>query len=186
MLRRPTPAEKAAVVRGFRVFAAGIALLLTVAILGPGLAWIPSLLVAGVLIGYGIAGLRRAARVRSWLRVPGRVLGTSVGEVAEPGKVAMYTHYYPVVEFEYATPRGRFTASGYGPAAADHRSLDRAEIEAVLARYPEGAEIQVYARPADHATAVLEPGISRTRRSQYLAAIVAGLLVIAVTIWAVT
>lgn len=182
--KKPTAAEKQALHRALRISLWGIALTLSLGVFGPDYAWILGVLVGLALIGYGFRSLRRAAGVRSWLRVPARVLDTSLGEVVEPSRVAMYTHYYPVVEFEYTTPRGRFTARGYGVAEADPRSLDPKEALALLEPYPAGTQIEVYVRPDDHAAAVVQPDISRGRRSQYLAAIVAGLLVWAVVVWA--
>lgn len=182
--RAPTAAEKKALHRVVRVGLWGIALVLFVTVIGPERAWVLGLAIGIGLSAHGLISLRRAARVRSWLRAPARVLSTSVGEVAVPGRVSMHTHYHPVVEFEYATTRGRFTARGYAIPEEDPLSLDPDDVRALLHPYPDGAEISVYVSPDDHTRAVVHPGLSRRRRSHYIAEVVGGLLVCAVAVLA--
>jgi len=47
-------------------------------------------------------------------------------------------------------------------------SASQARAQNVVARYPDGATVQVYYNPADHADAVLEPGSGAGNRLLYL------------------
>ncbi len=100
-------------------------------------------------------------RTRLWRRAKGRILESSMErwtEIEETGQAVSY--FRPVVRFEYRV--GEATYSGSHLSAVDLASANQAWAEGQLARFPAGAEVEVYLNPRDPASGVLEvrtPGI---------------------------
>jgi len=93
------------------------------------------------------------------------------------GDTGTYVEYYPLVRFEYWTPSGHYFSENFTVAPRDYRNADRAETEQLLNQYPAGLAAEVYVCPHNHRLAVLCPEVSPKRHSQYLAALVGGVLV---------
>ena len=145
-------------------------------------AWAVPFAAGLVLVSYGAGALRRAAKVQAWLAVRGKVLGSTFGEVMVPGDPVSYVEYYPLVRFEYWTPSGHYFSENFTIAPRDYGNADRKETEQLLNQYPAGISTEVYVCPHDHRLAVLCPEVSPKRRSQYLAALVGGVLVSAISL----
>ena len=146
-------------------------------------AWLAPFFVGVGLITYGAGALWRAANVTTWLKVQGKVLKSTLGEVLIPGSYGAYTEYYPVVQFEYWSPSGHFVSNKFTISPRDYRNADRTEVQQSLTPYPVGATTEVYVCPKDHRLVVLCPEVSARRRSQYHAALVGGALVSAISVW---
>lgn len=93
-------------------------------------------------------------------------------EVFVPSKGGGHFEYYPAPEFEYAVNGRRMTSTRYSIAARDFQDIVKEKAEEILKAYPEGANVIVHVCPGDASFAFLATGLSRTRRSQYFAAIV--------------
>src|SRR5258706_3338266 len=145
-------------------------------------AWTVPFVVGLVLVAYGAGALRRASKVEAWLKVQGKILGSRLGEVAVSGYPVSYVEYYPLVRFEYWTPGGHYFSENFTIAPQDYRHADRAETEQLLNQYPAGVSTEVYVCPHNHRLAVLCPEVSPKRRSQYLAALVGGVLLSAISL----
>lgn len=146
------------------------------------LGWLLPLFLGAVLIAYGGGALYRARQARTWPIVTGRIVRSRVEEIFVPMKNGGHYEHYPAPEFEYCTPGGRMTSNRYSIAPKDFRDIDPEEAERLLQPFPEGAEVNVRVCPTDPSLAILSTELSRTRRSQYLAAIVGGMLILGVAI----
>lgn len=135
------------------------------------------LLIGVALIVYGGGALYRARRARAWPVVTGRILRSRVEEIFVPTKGGGHFEHYPAPEFEYCTPSGLMTSNRYSIAPKDFRDIDSAKAEKLLRPFPDGAQVDVHVCPTDPSLAILSTELSRKRRSQYLAAIVGGMLV---------
>ena len=145
-------------------------------------AWAVPFAAGLALIAYGAGALRRAAKVKAWLTVKGTMLESRLGEVMLGGYGGAYVEYYPLVRFEYWTPSGHYFSENFTIAPRDYRNADRKKTEQLLNQYPAGVSTEVYVCPHDHRLAVLCPEVSPKRHSQYLAALVGGVLVSAVSL----
>lgn len=134
------------------------------------------------LLLYGAGGMFRALRARRWRAVPGTVLSSELREVFVPGKGGGTVKYVPAVRTQYSTDTGTRVTDRFSLARGDFRG-NQSKTQELLAAYPVGALVDVYVNPADPEQACLRPVPSATRRSQYLAAIVAGCLVAAIGLW---
>lgn len=140
-------------------------------------AWTVPFAVGVSLVAYGAGGLHRARKVRNWPTVRGRILHSRAVELHVPAKGGYHSEWYPAPVFEYVTLAGITTSARFSIAPRDFRKLAREEAEQLLAPYPDGAVVDVHVCPTDPALAVLQTAISPKRRSQYLAAVVGGILV---------
>lgn len=109
----------------------------------------------------GLLMVVSTARTLRWRRARGRILESSLEhwvETEETGQAIAY--YRPTVRFEYRV--GSSTYVGTHLSAVDLASANLAWAEGQLARYPAGAEVDVFLNPSDPADGVLEvkaPGI---------------------------
>lgn len=149
---------------------------------GPGLAWLGPVAVGTALLLYGLGGMVRAARARRWRPVRGIVIGSELREVFVPGKAGGHVEYVPAVRTQYSAGAGTHVTDRYSLVPGDFRG-DRSMAEALLRAYRVGAIVDVYVDPAAPEVACLQPVPSARRRSQYLAGMVAGVLVLAIAIW---
>jgi len=100
-------------------------------------------------------------RTRLWRRTKGCILESSMErwtEIEETGQAVAF--FRPVVRFEYRV--GGATYAGSHLSAVDMASANQSWAEGQLARFPAGAEVDVYLNPRDPAAGVLEvraPGI---------------------------
>jgi hypothetical protein len=98
---------------------------------------------------------------RLWRRTKGRILESSMErwtEIEETGQPVAY--FRPAVRFEYRV--GEVTYAGSRLSAVDLASANQAWAEGQLARFPVGAEVDVYLNPRDPAAGVLvvrTPGV---------------------------
>jgi hypothetical protein len=121
------------------------------------------LALAGVVTLFaGLKHLLEAAASRRWPSVPGRVVSSDVTDVSrkvqtgdEPEKLV---HEHRVeVRYEYTLKGVLF--SGIDLGEAPEQSTDERWAHERAAKFPKGAEVQVFYSPKDPTRSVLEPGI---------------------------
>lgn len=127
-------------------------------VLGTGLAFS---LVGFIFAGNTIRTRRRADAAAKWPTTTGEVLSSNV--VEETGRDSdghLETTYTPVVRYAYEV--GGQSHVGIRIRVSDVAFGRRKKAEEIVARYPEGARVQVRYDPADPASTVLEtvkPGV---------------------------
>ncbi len=113
------------------------------------------LVLAGALVLWNLYQVAQIANSASWSKTAGRVVAS--GTVPGPGSLASYITYaevsysYKVAERQYKSSTLRW--------GSDYR-LTRAGATEEAARYPFGAEVDVYYDPDSPSDAVLEPGFN--------------------------
>lgn len=115
----------------------------------------------GLFLSAGLLMVVSTARTRRWQRTRGRILESSLErwvETEETGEAVAY--FRPTVRFEYSVGGAAYV--GTRLSAVDLASANRAWAERQLARFPPGAEVDVFLNPGDPAAGVLEvktPGV---------------------------
>jgi hypothetical protein len=148
----------------------------------PGLAWLAPFTVGSALVLYGFGGIVRAMRARRLSMVRGIVIASGVREMLVAGRTGADIEFLPAVQVQYTTESGTFITNRFSLVRGDFRG-EELETRNLVAPYPVGAVVDVYFDPASPERGCLRPAPSARRRSQYLAAIVGGVLVIAVALW---
>lgn len=103
-----------------------------------------------------------AAGSRRWPSVPGRIVSSDVTHVSR--KVQLGDELEKLVHEHRVEIRYEFTLknvlfSGIDVGEAPEQSTDERWAQARVAKYPKGAEVQVFYSPKDPTRSVLEPGI---------------------------
>ncbi len=115
----------------------------------------------GLFLSAGLLMVVSTARTRRWRRTRGRILESSLErwvETEETGQAIAY--FRPAVRFEYSVRGASYV--GTHLSAVDLASANRAWAEGQLARFPAGAEVDVFLNPEDPSAGVLEvktPGV---------------------------
>ena len=100
-------------------------------------------------------GMRRYSKqAANWPSVRGRIVSSRVEEYQERIDGTLRTSYRPAIEFSYAV-RGREWRSTQIKAGLE-MSGTRASAEKIVAKYPEGGEVEVHYDPANPSNAALE------------------------------
>lgn len=146
-------------------------------------AWLLVVVLGLVLMGVGGRSLWRIRRARHWMPIPAVVVASEVGEVVVHGKTHQHTEFYPKVRFRYTLPGGAYESARLTPVPGDPQSLDRAEIEALLADYPVGKHVTAFVKQGDPRMSALRTEVSWHRRSHLWANVVAGAVLVAVACW---
>lgn len=118
-----------------------------------------TVLVIGALASYvGLANTLEARASRNWPSVEGAILRSSVERelTRASGGSAAGSLWRPVVAYEYAVGGTRY--EGDRVAFGEYATGEAADAEAVAARYPAGASVQIHYDPEVPGQAVLEPG----------------------------
>jgi hypothetical protein len=99
---------------------------------------------------------RRADAARSWLRLQGEIIEAGVDR---PNTVASddAANASPRVRYRYSTAGQAFESSQIGFAGV--AMMTSMEAQRLIAHYPVGARVDVFADPAQPATAVLDPTV---------------------------
>ena len=114
-----------------------------------------------LFLAAGLLMVGSTLRTRRWRRARGRVLEASMerwSEIEETGQAVAY--YRPMVRFEYCVEGATYV--GTHLSAVEVASANQAWAEGELARFPAGAEVEVFLNPTDPAAGVLEvkmPGV---------------------------
>ena len=135
-------------------------------------------LVIAVLLGFAFvamfgSGFVQSLRSRSWIRVRGRITSAGVSKQTSSDGPSSFV---PAVRYQYQV-EGRLLSGeriGFIDIGARHPGV----AEKVLARYPVGAEVDVYVDPLRPTRSVLTPGVSWG--SLYAAACGVGLAVLVI------
>lgn len=149
----------------------------------PVFAWLAPFAVGSALVLYGFGGIRKSLAARHWQVARGTVISSELREIFVPGKTGGYVEYVPEIRTQYTSSAGTFTTDRYSLVAGDFQG-DRVTIQKILEAYPVGALVDVYVDPAFVDSGCLRPVPSPRRQSQHLAAIIGGLLVLGVALWA--
>ena len=96
----------------------------------------------------------RAAATASWPTTEGVIRESNMEQMLSPG--ATDDPWMPVVKYSYRIGGREHVSNRVGYMVIG--SSNKAYAEGIVARYPVGKEVTVYYDPADHDTAVLEPG----------------------------
>ncbi len=137
------------------------------------------LAVAGVATLFAaLQHLWEAARSRRWPSVPGRIVSSDVTDVSR--KVEVGDELQKLVPEHRVEIRYEFTLkgvlfSGIDVGEAPEQSTDERWAQARAAKYPKGAEVQVFYSPKDPTRSVLEPGL---RAASWIPVLVALALVV--------
>ncbi|MBP7775634.1 MAG: DUF3592 domain-containing protein [Acidobacteria bacterium] len=118
-----------------------------------------TVVVIGALGSYiGVANTLEARASLSWPTVEGVILRASVVRelTSSSGGSAAGTLWRPVVAYEYVV--GGTRSEGERIAFGEYATGESADAEAVVARYPAGASVEVHYDPEVPGRAVLEPG----------------------------
>ncbi len=119
--------------------------------------------IGGFVAGLGalLLGIRtslRARASRSWPRERGIVVSSEVrrgrSSSGSSGRTTSTYLYRPAIVFEYTIADRRYISDSI--SFADYSSSNSGHAEEIVARYPRGAEVEVYYNPQDPSTAVLE------------------------------
>ncbi len=148
----------------------------------PTLGWLAPFAIGSALMLYGFIGMLRSRRARLWQVVRGTVIASDLGEIFVPGETGGYVEYVPSVRTQYSIGAGSYMTDRYSLVPRDFRG-DRAKTQDLLSPYPVGALVDVYVNPAAPEQACLRPVPSAKRRSQYLAGIVGGCLLMGIALW---
>ena len=89
-----------------------------------------------------------AARSHDWPTVTGRVVQNML--------VTTYGRHAPVVAYAYSVDGRDYRRSRI--RFGNYTNMNKADAEAILARYPDGGPVEVHYDPDEPGTAVLEPG----------------------------
>ncbi|GFE83492.1 hypothetical protein GCM10011487_54920 [Steroidobacter agaridevorans] len=117
-------------------------------------------LIIAVLLGFAFvamfgSGFVESLRSRNWTRVRGRITAAGVSERTCTDRPSSF---FPAVCYEYPF-EGRLLSGeriGFFDIGARHPNV----AKKVLARYPVGAEVDVYVDPLRPTRSVLTPGVS--------------------------
>jgi len=114
-------------------------------------------------VGLALRAFGKDATIRRWPQVPGTIISSHVESSEQSVKDA--NGYYRTSTWSHPEARYTYTVEGVEYegtkiARAIATSNNSSSAKACVARYPQGAEVQVYCDPADPTTAYLE-----TRRS---------------------
>lgn len=107
-------------------------------------------LAGSFVIWSGVRSRADLAASRTWLTAPGRVLTSDLQSTINSRR----TVYLPKVEYEYTVAGGHTYRSSRVNLGS--RWSDLAAAQAVVARYPAQAAVQVFYNPSQPAEAVLE------------------------------
>lgn len=114
----------------------------------------------GVLIGYGM--VRTRARSASWAYWPVATGTIVVSEVTVATQRLIQSTgptkiYGTDIRYEYEADGRSFTGDTVTLGGTAETSASEGSSEALVARYPLGAKVDVYYDPADPSTSMLEP-----------------------------
>ena len=117
---------------------------------------LPVILPLGLVpLGLGLWQLWRELSPRKWLRVPGTIAISNIH--LESSRTGRY-HYTTTIQYDYRFKDHDFTSSCRRP---NNFALGwRAEAEAIVARYPVGANVTVFVHPERPNYSVLECGVT--------------------------
>lgn len=146
-------------------------------------AWLLVVALGAVFLAVGGRSLWRVRQARHWMPIPAVVVASEVGEVVVHGKSHQHTEYIPKVRFRYTLPGGVYESARLTPVPGDPQSLDRAEIETLLAEYPVGKAVTALVKQRDPRMSALRTDVSWHRRSHLWANVVAGAALVAVACW---
>lgn len=116
--------------------------------------------IVAMLLGFAFVAMFGSSfveslRSRNWTRVRGRITAAGVSKQARSEGASSF---YPAVRYEYQFEGRLLTGDRIGFASIGARHPGAAKK--VLARYPVGAEVDVYVDPLRPTRAVLTPGLS--------------------------
>ncbi len=118
-----------------------------------------SIIVAGVVVlAMGLRGMAGATESRSWPRVQGQVVASSVEQTRGGSGGVRSSGYKPRVEYTY-TVNGTLH-HGHRIAFGDDVSKTRSHAQQIAGAYPVGHGVEVAYDPNDPASSVLEPGFT--------------------------
>lgn len=118
---------------------------------------VPGCLFVLLVLGLGAWHLYEISRIvesQSWKKTTGRV----VSSTSVPGTLASFTTY-PEVAYTYAVNQREYNSQNLH-GGSEYR-LTRAGAAAEAARYPVGAEVEVYYDPEAPSDAILDRGLNR-------------------------
>lgn len=110
-----------------------------------------------VLVKFG-RDLLLGQKSRSWPKISGTILQSSLEvhhHTDDDGRSK--TTYGVLVSYKYSVSGQEF--EGNRRSFSDVRTGSRRRTEALLARYPQGGQVDVYCDPQDPSSCVLEPGV---------------------------
>jgi hypothetical protein len=144
--------------------------------------WLAIALVAfgAAIVATGLQQSRRARSVRSWTRMPGKVLEARIEEQSGP-REQDFPRWRFAIRYGYeARGQSRVSDQIWIGSRARSFSQDRDEEQRWVDRFPAGADVTVWVDPADARQAVLVPEIPR---GQVGALVVAGMVLAGIGLW---
>lgn len=96
----------------------------------------------------------KASTTAEWPQAPGRIVNSSIQTRGE-----RRPRYAVQVEYEYEVDGATYHSDQLQIGSTEWES-DKGIVEEVVARYPQGAAVDVYYDPSRHEEAVLEPGMA--------------------------
>lgn len=142
-----------------------------------GSSWMVLIVVGGALAGYGAVRLVQTLGSRNWRKTTGTIDSAEIGEYSlSESQYRRQTYYYPIIVFSFQLGARQIQSRNAAADLRSHWSPDKAEIESAMKQYEAGNTVTVYVNPRRPSHSVLWPGLSRYRRSHYLAILVGGIL----------
>ena len=146
-------------------------------------AWLVGYCIGPVLILFGLAVLRRVHVARHWPQAPGTVIASRVEDVPVPVESGEGFECRPLVIYEYQGSTGPRRSERFCVLNAGYRSPDSSVAQTLVFEYKPGVETLVHVCPTDSTWSVLRTDLLPRCRSHTWAAILGGVLVVAISVW---
>ena len=116
-----------------------------------------SVMVAAIVLFFGVRGVIKAQASVGWPTVAGEIKTSSVESHHSKSGSDSSTTYHAEVLYEYSISGAKF--NGDRVAYGDYGSSNPSHARSIVNRYPKGKTVIVYHSPTNYEESLLEPGL---------------------------